>query len=511
MKTELKTQHRRWLQIIIAALVVVAIILIVKSRHTESPADAKEGELGKMMGIKGEMVEKSESFKTVSGVLNIQHWVTERGVNVYFVPVNTLPMVDIEVIFDAGAARNGDKGGLAYLTNTLLADGTKNMDADQVAQSFDSVGSQYQAESQRDMATVHLRSLSTPEQLAPALKTLELILSEPAFPDAGFKREQQNALSALKQQAQNPQQVASRAFYSMLYPNQPYSNWVLGDEASMKALKPEDVRAFYQKYYTAKNAIVAIVGDLSTQDADAIAQSLTNNLPQGDKAPDLPEVTDLPQKAFKKIDFPSVQTSILMGEPGIRRDSPDYYPLAVGNHILGGNGSVTRIFNIIRNQHGLAYSAYSYFVPMHERGPFVMGCQTRNDQAPKALELMEELLKDFVVVGPNEKEVEQAKQNLLGGYALQFDSNRSICHEIAAMGFYHLPLDYFNDYKEKISQVTADSIKDAFQKHVNPEKLAIVMVGGSGTSKATTPGGPANDVKDLPKEEAPGVPSGAQG
>jgi zinc protease len=337
-----------------------------------------------------------------------------------------------------------------------------------------------------------------------------LILSQPAFPEEGFKREQQNALSTLKQQAQNPQQVASRAFYSMIYANQPYSNWVLGDEASVRALKPEDVRAFYQKYYTAKNATVAIVGDLSTQDADAIAQSLTNNLPQGDKAPDLPAVGNLSQKAVKKIDFPSVQTTILMGEPGIRRDSPDYYPLAVGNHILGGNGSVTRIFNTIRNQHGLAYSAYSYFVPMHERGPFVLGCQTRNDQAPKALELMEELLKDFVVVGPNEKEVEQAKQNLLGGYALQFDSNQSICHEIAAMGFYHLPLDYFNQYKENVSKVTVESIKEAFEKHVSPEKLAIVMVGGTETGKATTPGGPVNDVKDLPKEDS-AIPSGAQG
>lgn len=514
VSTALKMKHRRWLQIIIAALVVVAVLLIIKSRHTPTSSPIlHEGGLEKMIGIKGDMVEKSKSFKTVSGVLNIQHWVTERGVNVYFVPVKTLPMVDIEVIFDAGAARNADKGGLAYLTNTLLADGTKDMNADQVAQSFDSVGSQFHAESQRDMAIVHLRSLSAPEQLAPALKTAELILTQPAFPEEGFKREQQNALSALKQQAQNPQQVASRAFYSIVYHNQPYANWVLGDEASLKALTSDDVKAFYQQYYTAKNATVAIVGDLSSQDADAIAQSLTNNLGQGEKAQMLPAVSDLPENMVKHIDFPSVQTSILIGSPGIRRDSPDYYPLTVGNHILGGNGSVTRVFNVIRNQHGLAYSAYSYFIPMLERGPFVLGCQTRNDQAPKAQALMEALLKDFVNNGPTEREVEQAKQNLLGGHALQFDSNASICHEIAALGFYQLPLNYLNEYKEKVGKVTVEDIKVAFQKHIVPEKMAIVTVGGAAESQPTTPGGPVNDVKDLPlpKEEPTGVPSGKQG
>lgn len=481
-----KKKKGRWVILIAVLIVIIAGYFIIKSRHHKQamPVSSSElahhGEIGKMMGITSSTPpEKLKSFKSIEGVLNIQHWVTERGVNVYFVPVPTLPMVDIEIIFDAGAARNGDKGGLAYLTNTLLAEGTADLSADEVAESFDKVGAQYHAESQRDMAIVHLRSLSDPNQLTEAAKTLAAILSEPAFPESGFKREQQNTLSALKQQAQQPQQVASRNFTALLYGKQPYANWVLGTEDSIQAITSDDIKAFFQKYYTAKNATVAIVGDISAQDADALAQMLTNHLPEGEKAPALPPVADLTESVNKKIEFPSAQTTILMGQPGMKQNDPDYYALAVGNHILGGNGSVTRIFNTIRNQHGLAYSAYSYFVPMRVKGPFVMACQTRNDQAEKALGMMQSLLKEFVEKGPTEKELSQAKQNLLGGYALQFDSNAAICHEIAALGFYGLPLNHFNEFKESVNKLTIDDIKKAFEKRISPDKLVVVTVGGN--------------------------------
>jgi zinc protease len=359
---EHKIQHRRWLQVLIISLGVLAALLIFKSEYMSrlrAPQPVKQGEIETMMGLKGSSPEELKTYQTIDGVLNIQHWVTAHGVRVYFVRVPTLPMVDVELIFDAGAARNENKGGLAYMTNLLIQEGTSELSADQVAEDFDKVGAQYHAESQRDMSILKMRSLAYPEQLVPAVKNFAAILSNPAFPEKGFKREQQNALSTLKHQSQLPQYVASKALYTSLYGNQPYANWVLGDEASIKALTPEDVRQFYKKYYVAKNAVVTIVGDLSAKDADAIAQTLTNNLPEGERASKIPEVANISQKVMKKMNFPSAQTHILMGMPGLKRDDPDYYALYVGNHILGGNGSVTRIFNTIRNQHGLAYSAFS--------------------------------------------------------------------------------------------------------------------------------------------------------
>lgn len=478
----MKMMTKRCIQGGLILVVLLALGGIIKKQffagsHKSGSLAVTQGEIKKMMGIKSTSPEKLSTYQTVSGVLNIAQWVTKQGVRVYFVKINTLPIVDVELGFDAGAARGA--GGLAYLTNTLIAEGTAQLSADQVAENFDNVGALFQTDSQRDMAIVHLRSLSTPEQLIPAVQTLGAILSQPLFPEGGFKREKQNALSRLKRQAQQPQSVASRALYTALYKDQPYGNWVLGDEASLAAITLEEVRNFYKKYYTAKNAVVTIVGDLSLEDADAIAQAVSNNLPEGEKAPVLAPVTPLASKVVQKIDFPSAQTHIVMGQLGLKQSDPDYYALMVGNHILGGNGSVTRIFNTIRGEHGLAYSAYSQFMPMRELGPFVLGCQTRNDQAEKSLSLMQKVLTDFVTQGPTDKELDQAKKNLLGSYALRFDNNLSICREVGSMAFYGLPFDYFNQFKPTVAAVTLDQIKQAFQKRISDEKLVIVTVGGS--------------------------------
>lgn len=473
--------RRQWvfLSIILIAIFFLSIIVLGKPQWISSTSSSERGALENMIGMKESNPEKLSTYQSIKGVLDIQYWHTKNGVPVYFVHVPALPMVDIEIAFDAGAARNDKKGGVAYLTNVLMTEGTGQLTADQIAESFENVGAQFSAQSQRDMASATLRSLSDPKLLAPAVETMSQIISQPSFPEAGFLRERQNALSALKKQAQSPSQVASRAFYNAVYPNQPYSNWVLGDDASLQALKIDDIKAFHQQYYVAQNAVVAIVGNVSASEANAIAERITEKLPIGQKAAALPHVSDLAKTNVQKINFPSAQTHILMGEPLIKQGDPDYYALYVGNHILGGNGSVTRIFNTIRNQHGLAYSAYSYFQPMRERGPYVLGCQTRNDQADKALALMQSVLKDYVEKGPTQKELEDAKLNIVGGYALQFDSNASIAQHLASLGFYGLPLDHFDQFKQAINKITIEDIQKVFQARVRPDNVAIIMVGQS--------------------------------
>lgn len=474
-----KTQSS-WMKGISALVIIVLIVIIAKHLYHKHVSQniSPQGGIVQSLGIQNESPQNSRSYQTVSGVVPIERWVTEKGVRVYFVKSNALPMVDIQICFDAGSARNGTKGGLAYLTNLLLSDGTDTLTADQVAESFDNVGANYDAESQRDLARVELRTLSESAQLVPAIKTLKAILSRPAFREQGFKREQQNTLIALKQQSQMPQKIAARAFYDNLYPNEPYANWVIGSDASIEALTPEDLRAFHQEYYVQQNAVVVIVGNVTNTEADAIAQALTNDLPAGNKPPDLPRPEPLKQPVTKIIDFPSTQTHILLGKLGIKQGDPDFYALYLGNHILGGNGLITRLFKTIRDEHGLAYSAYSYFQPMLVAGPFIMSCQTRNEEAGKALQLMQTLLRDYIDHGPTDAELQEAKQNLLGGYALQFDSNAAIANQVAALGFYDLPLDYFNHFKPTIEKLTVDDVTTAFQKHfANNNSSVVVMVG----------------------------------
>lgn len=468
-----------------SAFLLVSSFVIIAGRYIAkedliTKEERKKGELIKMLGMQKSDPKHYASYHANKGVIEVQHWRTSQGVPVYFVEVPTISIVDIALIFDAGAARDGKKGGLAYLTNALFSEGTQKYSADQVAENFDAVGAQFKASAQRDMAMLSLRTLSNPKLLSPAVETLTDILNQPNFSETGFERKKQNMLTALKNQEQDPAQVANRAFYSMIYEGEPYANWVLGSEKTINTITSEDVKSFYKQFYVANNAVIAIVGDVSAAQANAIAEKMTKTLSVGDKAPVLPAVKNLSKTPIQRINFPSSQTHILIGQPLVKYGDPDYYALYLGNHILGGNSSVTRIYNIIRKEHGLAYSAYSYFQPMRLEGPYVWGCQTRNQEADKAFNLLQALVKEYVEKGPTEKEVQDAKLNLLGGYPLNFDSNALILQQISVLGFYELPLNYFDRFKIEIEKLTPQDVQKVFQKRVFPDNAAIVMVGKSG-------------------------------
>ncbi len=418
------------------------------------------------------------SVESVSGVLAIQHWNTAKGVPVYFVNAPNLPMCDFQIAFDAGSARDGKQNGIAHLTNTLLNEGTTTLDANEVAEQFEEVGAEFEVGTYRDMATVHVRSLTQPAILQSVMKILIEVMSQPAFLETGFKREQAQMLMGLKYESQRPDVLAQKLFFTTLYADHPYANWGSGQIQTLQKLTPEEIKAFYKKYYVAKNAVITIVGALTLEEAQAMAEKVSDALQIGERAAGLPAVQDLqPAQVANKVTFPSEQTHIMVGVPGMKRGDPDFFALSVGNHILGGNGTVTRIFNEIRHKRGLAYDAYSYFMPMRERGPFTIGLQTKTEQTPEALKILSSTVKQFVSEGPTEQELKDAKLNILGGYPLLFDNNKSILSNITMLGFYNLPLDYFDTYKKNIEAVSVGSIQDAFKRRIDPDNMVIVTVG----------------------------------
>lgn len=408
----------------------------------------------------------------------IQSWKTDRGAKVLFVEAHELPMLDVRIVFDAGGARDGEQPGVASLTNALLDQGAAGMNADQIAQGFEQLGSNLGGGSERDMAWVSIRSLSDSKLLKPSLELLGKVLTRPDFPKADFEREQKRTLIGLEYQKQKPKSIASLAFYEGLYGDHPYAHDPSGTEASVKALTTNALRKFYQRYYVAKNATVVIVGDVSRKQAQAIAANLADALPEGNKAPALPEVAALTAGQDTFTEHPTTQSHVLMGAPGIKRGDEDYFALYVGNHILGGSGLVSRISQEIREKRGLSYSAYSYFVPMKRKGPYTLGFQTRNDQRQEALSVLRKTLQTFIDEGPTEKELQSSKNNIIGGFPLRVSSNGKIAEYLAVIGFYDLPLDYLSQFTAKIEAVSTDQIRDAYRRRVDPGRMVTITVGG---------------------------------
>lgn len=420
----------------------------------------------------------------VHAAAKIEHWQTQQGSRIYFIRTESLPLADIAIVFDAGSSRDGPRFGLASMTANLLNSGTGKWSADDIALRFESVGAQFSSGISKDMATVSLRSLTEKPLFDKALTTLQAILAKPAFNEADFQREKNRTLAALKQREESPGELASIAFYNALYGNHPYAHPESGIISTVSELKADDLHRFHQHYYVAANAMVVIVGDLSRKQAEETASKLLANLPAGAKPEPLPDVP-LPAKANRSHrDFPSTQTHVLVGLPGIYRKDPDLFNLYVGNHILGGSGLVSKLFDEIREKRGLAYSASSSFQPMVKKGPFVLGLQTRNDQTSEALKVLNQTLADYIAKGPTEAELIAAKKNITGGFAMRFDTNKELANYVAMIGFYDLPLDYLDTFQKKVEQVTVRSITDAFKRHVDLNLLQTITVGGDSKIKS---------------------------
>jgi len=444
--------NKKYLPVAIVGLVVIVVLFVVLMSGDKQQKQLTEG-------------------------LKIETWQTKNGAKVFFVPATQLPMVDVRVVFNAGSARDEGKAGLAYLTSLLLDNGAGSWNTSQVLERFDDIGAQFSTSAMRDMAIAHLRSLTDGGLLTTAVDTMATVIKEPLFNEVEFERERQRVLVALRNQQESPEDLAELAFYSAVYEQHPYAAPVMGTPETIALISRADLQAFYQRYYVGQNAMVVIVGAVTRNHAERIAESVVGGLPPGQAAAVLADVPPLHASKTISQNHPSSQTHIWVGQPGMTRNDADYFPLYVGNHILGGSGFGSRIVDEIRESRGLAYSSYSYFVPMQRKGPFLLGLQTKNEQAQAALKLLQEVLNKFMTEGPTAEELQHAKKNITGGFPLRIDSNKDITEQVAMMGFYNLPLDYLQTFNSKVEAVTAAQIKDAFSRRVQPNTMVTVMVG----------------------------------
>jgi zinc protease len=415
--------------------------------------------------------------------LKIQSWTLPNGARVLFVENHSIPILDISVEFDAGARRDPQgKSGVASLTNSMLARGLREgasaaepaMTEAQISDAFADTGAQRGGGAGADRAGATLRTLSSAKEREQAVALLARVLAHPSYPENFLARDKARFISSIKESDTKPESIGSKAFWRLMYGTHPYGRHETVE--SIGAIGRDDLLAFHAAHYVANRAIISMIGDITRAEADAIARQLSERLPRGEPLPPLPDVP-VTQGQEERINHPASQAHILVGAPALARGDADYFPLTVGNYILGGGGFVSRLMREVREKRGLAYSAYSYFNPLAQQGPFQAGLQTQKEQADEALKVVQQTLAAFLRDGATPQELKAAKDNLIGGFPLRIDNNRKILDNIAAIGFYGLPLDYLDTWTANVGKVTAADIKAAFNKKIAPERLATVVVG----------------------------------
>lgn len=410
----------------------------------------------------------------------IQHWKTDNGMPVYFVPAPEIPMLDIRVTFAAGATRDAGMAGLASLTSSMLGQGAGDYDVDGLADAFADLGAGFGRGSRRDMAWLSLRSLSDPEYLQPALEIFSDVLWQPTFPEKDYQRVKSQYLVGLKAQQASAGSIASKAYYKALYGDHPYASPASGTLESVPEITLENIQAFHQRYYVAANGVISILGDIKRPIAEKLANILSEGLPVGKPAEPLPPVKPLESGKTIKIEFPSKQAHVLMGQLAVERGNINYLPLYLGNHGFGGSGLSSDLSKLIRDEHGYAYSVGSYFQPMEGVGPFTISLQTRGDQTDDAIDLVRQSLSEFMEKGPTETRISASLSNITSSFPLKIATNSNILQYLTFIGFYGLPLDYLDTYNDQVSAISKQNIMDAFKKTIDPNKMITVVVGGEG-------------------------------
>jgi zinc protease len=414
---------------------------------------------------------------SAQAVLSIQSWQTPQGARVLFVESHELPILDISVDFSAGSARDpAGKPGLAQLTHGMLDQGAGGLSDTDIAHRLADVGAELAGSFDRDRAGVTLRTLSSAAEKDKALDILARVLQQPDFPQAVVEREKRRLIAAIREAEADPGTVADKAFYRALYGTHPYAHDEAGEPEAIARLTRRDLQAFYRTHYSAPNVAIALMGDISRTEAEAIATRLAAGLSRAAAAPALP--SPVPAAASDtRIAHPSTQSHVLVGVVGMARNDPDFFPLFVGNYVLGGGGFDSRLVREVRDKRGYAYSAYSYFMPMMEAGPFQLGLQTKLEQTDDALKVAQATVRQFIADGPSEAELTQAKSNLTGGFPLRIDSNKKILGYLSVIGFYRLPLDYLDTWVDHVNAVDVVMVKQAFARRIDPDKLVTVVVG----------------------------------
>ncbi len=417
---------------------------------------------------------------TSHAAVNIQHWQTSQGAEVYFVENHDLPIIDISTNFYAGSSRDTHaKSGLAGVTRHMMTLGAGGISEEDISKRMADIGARLGGDFDVDRAGFKLRTLSSTNELNKALEIYTKILQQPDFSAEILAREKARILSSIQESETQPESIASKTFMQLMYDTHPYALDESGEVATVSTFKREDLLAFYQEHYGAQGVVIAMIGDMSREQAANIAEQIAAGLPKSPKPAPIAKVQYPSQAKEKRIPHPASQSHILMGYPGIKRGDADYYPLYVGNYILGGGGFVSRLTEEVREKRGLVYSVYSYFMPMAELGPFQLGLQTKKEQSAEAMKVVQETLQQFVNNGVTESELKAAKQNIVGGFPLRLDSNNKILDYLAMIGFYKLSPTYLEEFSKKVNAVTIAQIKEAYQRRIDTQKFVKVIVGAS--------------------------------
>lgn len=406
---------------------------------------------------------------------DIQRVVSPGGIEAWLVEEPAIPMVAMELSFEGGASLDPEAlPGVANFLAGMLEEGAGDLDAVAFAESAQLLGARFSFDAGRDGFRVSARMLSEAKQ--ESVELLRLALADPRFDAEPMERVRAQILSGIRSDEADPRALARDAFWSRAFPDDPYGRPVDGTLGSVAAIAPDDLEAARERLLNVDAVKIGVVGDIDAETLGPLLDDLLGELPRA-APPARGETAFEKPGGVRVVPFDAPQSTVMFGQPGPLRDDDDFIPLYVLNYVLGGGGFSSRLTEEIREKRGLAYSAYSYLLPLDRAGLWIGGVGTANERVSDSLEVIRAEWRRMAEEGVTEDELRKAKQYLTGAYPLRFDSNASIASILVGLQEAGLGRDYPEIRNDLIRAVTREDVARVAEDWMNPDALAFVVVG----------------------------------
>ncbi|HIJ85292.1 MAG: hypothetical protein HW380_1858 [Magnetococcales bacterium] len=413
---------------------------------------------------------------------------TGGGIRVYLLENHANPMVEVNILTRGGSAYDpAGKAGVASLTAWMFNEGAGDMDAETFRGRLDFFGISMDGDANRDTLVVKMTTLS--EHFEEALRLLALALTQPRFELKNLERAQRERIVELKQHREQAGWLAGLQLYSMMFAGHPYGHPTSGTEESVGRITLNDVRQFHAKSFRAPEMVMAVAGDVTQPVLVALLDRFLGGL---DSRPSPHGKIPLAPQSEKggefHVEMDTSQTAIQMGVVAMDREDPDYYPLLVLGQAFGGSGLTSRLYVELREKRGLTYGVHSMFLPLKERGPFMVALNTKTASVADAVQLIRDEMRRMAAEGLKDEELLDVKRYLTGSFALNLDTLKKQAATWSLIGYYRRGMDYLRRWPERIQAVSGEDVKRVARRVLEPERFSTVTVGKTvGGGKTSDP------------------------
>jgi zinc protease len=410
--------------------------------------------------------------------MNIQKVVSSKGIEAWLVEDHTLPIIAMQFGFPGGAAQDpSGKEGTAYFVSGMMDEGAGDIKSEKFQERIEELAIDFSFEASRDAFTGGLKTLSKNKD--EAFRLMRLALTQPRMDQDAVDRVREQITSSIKMDLEDPEKIASAAWFKRVFDGHPYANPLKGTQDSVGSLTPADLKGFVKSAFAREGLKISVVGDISAADLSKALDEMFGELPAKSQLKVVPEAEwrVKTQTASQVIPLAVPQSVVTFGQPGLKRKHPDFMAAYILNYIIGGGGFSSTLMQEVREKRGLAYSVYTYLYPLDRAALFLGGVATKNEAVSQSIDVIRSELSRIASNGPTADELDNAKRYLTGSYALRFDSSVKIANTLLWIQIEDLGMDYIEKRNGQVDVVSLDDVKRVAAQLIQPGNLIVTVVG----------------------------------